>query len=867
LPLGTITIISISNTNQFSSEITETSSEKLLDREQNSISDITSEKANFIEEVFGYSEGLVDTLAEFATELWADSVSWGDRESYYHDADVAPEPPDTFYDGSEYNRDISLTYSAYKLAPELYTSSYLNRNESINSSIEISANMDYIFQAIKTANPDFAWVYMGLETGIHRSFPWHGPYSDDYDPRLRSWYINAKSANGELVWSDPYIDASGRGLMISCSKAVFTETNKLIGVVAADLTIEVINQNILAVTIGKTGYAFLIDSDAKVVAHKGLEDKGTDVHITELEGTDPSFEQVINDMIRGGSDVIVVEFPQGDKYCSYSPINNIGYSIGIVVPVEEITEPIDDAKEEINTESSAAVMNFILIIIVFLVIVIITGIFLSLKLVQPIKQLTTVAEHITHGNFHTKINVNTRDEISVLAESFKNLLVTLRLGNRSYYKGDLKRALENYKEALALFETTDNQKGIGMCYNNIGNIYRTWGEYALAKDYFNKAIKIGKQTNDMDGLASRLNNMGILLKAQGNNRTAFNYYKSALDIDNKLNDHKSISMRLNNIGLTYLDSDINQAISYFERALSIDEKYQHKRGKGNTLNNLGQGYLRKRNYRKALDHLEKALVIGEKLGDPKIMITSLKLIAQYHRELGNTKLERTSIEAANEVKLFGKPPKTVIFVVDKSGSMDTKRINAVRAGAVALFKRNIYDKDKVGIIEFDDYPNVVSKPIKVSGNRERIKNMILNITPDPPFGLTAFYDSMGKAVKLLSKTSVNDRHWIVALTDGEDNKSVDFAPRNQKSFGLLIKQGIRDYMTEHALDATVVVLGAGREVRKVEKDLQYLCKDGGYYIKVSLDKDVHKSITEAFKDVEHLFAEQEEMEGYVPDEV
>ena len=866
VPLATISILSVSNTNDFSSDMTETSSEALIEREEVSIAHITSEKAKFVGEVFEYSEGLVNIMADYATELWANPDDWGTRMSYYHDATAGDSPPDVFFDKDEYKTAVSLTYSCYKLAPDVFSGSHLNIDASVQRSINISANMDYIFQSTKGANPDFAWVYMGMETGVHRSFPWHGPYSADYDPRARGWYKEAKKANGLISWSDPYMDASGRGLMISCSKAVYTEKGELIGVVAADLTIETINQNILSVKVGQTGYAFLVDAVGNVVAHQGLDETGTSIHITQLETTDKGFQDLVNDMTNDGSDVVEVNYPQGNKYVSYSPVSSIGYSVAIVVPSHEITEPIDEAKEEISSESASAITKLILISIFFIIIVVVVGIFIAIRMVRPIKQLTNVAGMITQGNYNASISVGTNDEISVLADSFKNILITLRLGNTSYYKGDLKKALENYKEALVLFETTDNRKGIGMCYNNMGNIYRNWGEYGLAKDYFKKALDIAKKINDKHGLAVRNNNLGILMKAQGNRRGALEFYKKALKIDRELEDDRSISMRMNNIGLIYMEYDVNKAVDQFEKALSIDERCRNKRGKGNSLNNLGKAYLQKQMYDEAMAYLQEALRIGGELNDPKMVSTSYHLIAEYYRGIGDLVMEKETLDAADEVSLFVKPPKTVIFVVDKSGSMTSQRINAVRAGAVELVNNRIYDKDKVGVIEFDDDPNIVCKPIVAANNREKIISKILSITPNPPFGMTAFYDAIGYAVRLLSQTAVGDMHWIVALTDGEDNKSEHFAPKTEKSGFRVKRKGIRDLMGEIALDATIVVLGVGEEIAGVEQDLKYLCKDGGYYIKIGLGHDVHESITNAFKDVERLFAEQEEIEGYTPEE-
>jgi tetratricopeptide (TPR) repeat protein len=656
--------------------------------------------------------------------------------------------------------------------------------------------------------------------------------------------MGAKRTGEEIAWTDPYPDASGLGRMITCAKAVY-RGSELVGVVAVDITINDIIENILDVTLGKTGYAVLLDSNDEVVASGGTWSTLEKGAFSGFKGSGPGIREV------------------DEKYYSYIPIQSVDLSLVLVVPVDEIVAPIEVAESEIDSESSAALTNFIIITIIFIVVVVVIGMTLSSRLVRPIKQLTQAADLISGGNYNADVAVTSKDEIAVLADSFKNILTTLRLGNRSYYKGDLQKALDNYRDAMVLFETTGNQKGIGMCLNNIGNIYRTWGQYALASDYIKKSIDIAKKHEDKAALAMRYNNMGILMRVQGNNKAALSYYAEALKLSHELDDHQAISMRLNNIGLIHLDTDVEKAIQHFSKAFNIDKEYSNKRGMGNSLNNLGMAFLKTHDFDKAIKYLQPAVDIGQELGDPKILCTSLQLIAEYHHGKGATELEKASMESADEVRRFGKPAKTVIFVVDKSGSMTADRINAVREGATELFDRKIYNKDKVGIIEFDDDPNIVSQPLAVEKNRKKIKQGILSITPNPPFGLTAFFDAVGDACKMLSNSAAEDMRWIVALTDGADNQSEFYAARTEAAFGGRVKRlGLRDYMNQLALDATVVVLGAGEEVDEVEQDLKFLCEEGGYYIKIPLGKDAKKAIRRAFKDVERLFAEQEEIEGF-----
>ena len=46
------------------------------------------------------------------------------------------------------------------------------------------------------------WIYASLESGVHMSYPGHGGYPEDYDPRTRPWYTLAK-IKGRLPGAHP----------------------------------------------------------------------------------------------------------------------------------------------------------------------------------------------------------------------------------------------------------------------------------------------------------------------------------------------------------------------------------------------------------------------------------------------------------------------------------------------------------------------------------------------------------------------------------------------------------------------------------------------------------------------------------------
>ncbi len=83
------------------------------------------------------------------------------------------------------------------------------------------------------------WIYIALPNGLQFCYPGNGSYSEDYDSRKRSWYLDAARGEGSAVWSDPYFDTGveGNSLVMTCSQQMIAN-GKLYGVAAVDVSID-----------------------------------------------------------------------------------------------------------------------------------------------------------------------------------------------------------------------------------------------------------------------------------------------------------------------------------------------------------------------------------------------------------------------------------------------------------------------------------------------------------------------------------------------------------------------------------------------------------------------------------------------------
>ncbi|MEN6609567.1 MAG: SpoIIE family protein phosphatase [Methanoregulaceae archaeon] len=301
-------------------------------------------------------------------------------------------------------------------------------------------NMDVIFEQVALADPHITHIYIGTGSGIMRVYP-PSDLPSTYDHRTRSWFT-AAGLKGNMTWSEPYIDAGGRGLMVTCSVPVKSETSRWEWVVGTDVTVETINQKIISTQIGERSYAFLLDNKGNVIARPGLSANDTrwdETFASEnaLESTNPEFRAVAVRMVAGDTGVESVTIGGEEKYVAFAPIKSTGWSVGIVVPVSSVTAPAraTGAKiSAISSETSSDIrdsitfMNlaFIAIFGILIVVVALCSVWLARYITGPVRALKEGSAAIGNGNLDVVVKVDSGDEFEDLANSFNTMTSDLK---------------------------------------------------------------------------------------------------------------------------------------------------------------------------------------------------------------------------------------------------------------------------------------------------------------------------------------------------------------------------------------------------------------------------------------------------------
>ncbi|MFC3225941.1 sensor histidine kinase [Marinibaculum pumilum] len=141
--------------------------------------------------------------------------------------------------------------------------------------------------------------------------------SDPYDPRERPWFAPAMAGQG-VFWTEPYPFYTSQQPGISSGIRVDRADGSPLGVVGADVSLASLQAFVGGLTVGKTGYAFLLDPKGRAISHPAMTldgDGGRRLRdLAELD--DPALETVVERLAAedaGIGDVLEVEGPDGES--------------------------------------------------------------------------------------------------------------------------------------------------------------------------------------------------------------------------------------------------------------------------------------------------------------------------------------------------------------------------------------------------------------------------------------------------------------------------------------------------------------------------------------------------------------------------
>lgn len=246
---------------------------------------------------------------------------------------------------------------------------------------------DIVTQGQRAGN--FLFLYLGTQQGEMIMRP-DEELPADYDPRIRPWYKQARQQGKQIVTA-PYVDASTGELVITFAQPTDN------GVLAGDVALTAVVNQVLDIDLGENGYAALLDAKQQFMVHpdKALIGK-------------PISQFLSSAQLQPGA-IVTADFNQHHSLLGLYPIAGSDWQVLLVTP----------EKEAYASLAALRWSSWVTGILTIVIVTLISGVIIS-RLLKPLVNLGVVMSDIAQGeaDLTKRLEVEHNDEIGALSHSF-----------------------------------------------------------------------------------------------------------------------------------------------------------------------------------------------------------------------------------------------------------------------------------------------------------------------------------------------------------------------------------------------------------------------------------------------------------------
>ncbi len=277
---------------------------------------------------------------------------------------------------------------------------------SITEIIELSPNdRTYVKDILEKPTPksSFLAIGFGYESNgyvIENDDGWDaGP---DYDPRQRPWFIAAKN-KGDLVVTDPYVDASSKNVIISIGTPVKQNGQFLAGMFY-DLELTTLSDLVNQVNLFDAGYLFLVTDDGTTIAHPQSK-----YHGEKLNSYLPQVD--LNKATQH------IEVDNNPYMVSFTHIPSENWYVGAIIDETAAYSVVGELRNSAIIYSIIAVLASVIALTL-----------LIRTLMRPLDTLNTAIKDVASGkgDLTQRLETDTDQEFSELAKNFNTFMENLQ---------------------------------------------------------------------------------------------------------------------------------------------------------------------------------------------------------------------------------------------------------------------------------------------------------------------------------------------------------------------------------------------------------------------------------------------------------
>lgn len=260
-------------------------------------------------------------------------------------------------------------------------------------------------------------IYVGYPDGsIDCGSGWI-PDEPDWKADERPWYKAAVEADGELVYTDIYIDSQTKKPVVTLSQVIKKSDNSVYGIVAIDIGLSQLAELFSKEKIGETGYPFVLDKDGRFLIHSKYnfnEDISKADTIFNISGG--SLKEIGKILLSESSGIVKGKLNGETKVYYSEQIEGTSFYLATTLTEEDFTKDLNKMMIDIAKISSSSLLFLIIFIFIFI------G-----RITRTINNIVEGMQQMASGNLTYRMKKNNRkDELGILAEAIEKMQFSIK---------------------------------------------------------------------------------------------------------------------------------------------------------------------------------------------------------------------------------------------------------------------------------------------------------------------------------------------------------------------------------------------------------------------------------------------------------
>ena len=275
------------------------------------------------------------------------------------------------------------------------------------------------------------------------------------------WFTTA--LNGTPFVSNPQVSrVDNSTLIIVFTVPIYNDANAIIGVLAAKCNASWLSAQIKDITVGKTGYCYILNAQGTVIAHRDesiVQNFGNSQQRAQKESQFQSLAAFEKRALQhSGAEADSYSYNGISNVASHAPIKAVNWTVIIKAPEREFMGTV-------NTLQTSMIVIGIMILLIALVIVF----FVARAIIKPINVAVSALQNIAQGegDLTVRLPVVGNDEITDMAEYFNKTIA--KIGASIQQVGVNSNTMEEIGDELAS-NMTETASAVNQISANIDGV-------------------------------------------------------------------------------------------------------------------------------------------------------------------------------------------------------------------------------------------------------------------------------------------------------------------------------------------------------------------------------------------------------------